>query len=131
MQVVSVAPLRDLRPDADVAQMRAALHAWSGRCAAILESLETHMAQVRAVATARARAGGEATDKMNLAMAELRDGDKKVSGTPLREQLTRRAMNKRLMPDAAAKAKVDEAMMDLDGPFPGEDGKKRASKRKM
>lgn len=135
MQVTSVAPLRDLSPD-DVAQMRAALRGWSERCSSVLEHVDAHMARVRDAAAARVKAENEATDKLNTAMAELQNTDKKMGGGGgggggmTREQLARRGMNKRLMPDAAAKAKTDEAM-DLDGPFVGEDGKKRASKRKM
>lgn len=132
MQVTSVAPLRDLSPD-DVAQMRTALRGWSDRCSSVLEDVEAHMARVRDAAAARVRAENEATDKLNTAMAELQNTDKKMGGGGggmTREQLARRGMNKRLMSDAAAKAKTDEAM-DLDGPFVGEDGKKRASKRKM
>ncbi|KAJ4164289.1 hypothetical protein LMH87_005966 [Akanthomyces muscarius] len=134
VQVASVAPLRDLSPD-DVAQMRAALRGWSDRCSSVLEDVEAHMAQVRAAAAARVKAESEATDKLNKAMAELQNTDKKMGGgggggSMAREQLARRGMNKRLMPDAATKANTDEAM-DLDGPFVGEDGKKRASKRKM
>ncbi|KAJ3474349.1 hypothetical protein NLG97_g9886 [Lecanicillium saksenae] len=63
----------------------------------------------------------------------LREGggaDKKLGAASAREQLARRGMNKRAMMDAA-KASLGDEVMDLDGPFPGEDGKKRAGKRKM
>lgn len=128
MQVTSVAPLRDLSPD-DVARMRGALRGWSDRCSSILEDVETHMAEVQAAAAARATAEREAAAKLNKAMAEVRESDKTSGGG--REQQARRGMNKRSMLEAAAKASAVDEVMDLDGPFSGDDTKKRASKRKM
>ncbi|KAJ6782963.1 hypothetical protein PWT90_09993 [Aphanocladium album] len=133
VQVTRVAPLRDLAPD-DAARMRAALRGWSDRCSSILEDVEQHVARVHAGAAARAKAEADAADKMSKAMAEMRDSntaDKKLGAGGAREQLARRGMNKRAMLDAAAKASAADEVMDLDGPFPGEDSKKRASKRKM
>ncbi|XWW99734.1 hypothetical protein V2A60_007746 [Cordyceps javanica] len=126
VQVTRVAALRDLHPD-DVTGMRTALRSWSDRCASVLDDIERHTKRVRAAAAARAAAETEAADKLTKAVADLRDADK---STLAREQLARRGMSKRSMLDAAAKARGDEAM-DLDGPFPSDDSKKRAGKRKM
>lgn len=109
--------------------MLAALRGWSGRCEAVLADLDAHIARVHTTAKDRARSERAAGEKMAKALADARETDRKGGGAG-REGLARRAMNKRSIPDSAAKIAADE-VMDLDGPFTGEDGKKRASKRKM
>ncbi|EGX91375.1 COP9 signalosome subunit 7 (CsnG) [Cordyceps militaris CM01] len=128
VQVTRVAPLRDLRPDEDVPRMRAALHAWSDRCAAIIDDVERHTEQVRQGAAARAVAENVAANKMARAVTDFREMEKKSGG---KEPMPRRAgTGKRVMLETPVKSKTDEDM-DVDGPFSGEDGKKRAGKRKM
>lgn len=128
VQVSSVAPLRDLAPGA-VPSMLTALTTWSDRCTETLTDLEAQIAAVRASAVAREKERRDAEEKLQSAVAEIKESEAKgddfggKGGGP-----KARAPGKRSVMDIGNVPNAES--MDVDGPITAGE-KQRSSKRKL
>jgi COP9 signalosome complex subunit 7 len=130
VQVTSIAPLRDLAPGS-VPDMLSSLRTWSDRCTTTLADLDEQIKDIRSAALARDKERRDADDKLQRALGELKDTDKRNNeqqpgGT--REMPSRRGYGKRSVMDLGKVANTES--MELDEPT-AEEEKKRSSKRKL
>jgi COP9 signalosome complex subunit 7 len=127
VQVSSVAPLRDLAPGA-VPSMLSALTTWSHRCTETLSELENQINAVRAAALAREKERREAEEKLQNAVAEVKEAEaKNEDNGAVRGGIKARGYGRRGIVDIGGG--VSGESMDLDGP--NKEEKQRPSKRKM
>jgi COP9 signalosome complex subunit 7 len=125
VQVSSVAPLRDLAPGA-VPSMLTALTTWSDRCTETLADLEAQIATVRAAAVAREKERREAEEKLQSAVADVKEAEAKNEEHGGKGGLKGRGVGRRPVMDVGSM--VNAESMDLDGPA---EEKQRPNKRKM
>ncbi|RFU78874.1 cop9 signalosome subunit 7 [Trichoderma arundinaceum] len=126
IQISSVAPLRDLAPGT-IPDMIRALQNWAGRCQSTLGDLEEQIKSIRDAATAREKEKQTSDIKLHTLMESVSDMERIPFS---RDNLTRRAINKRSMAENLGPAALAESM-DLDDAFAADDPAKRASKRKL
>ncbi|KAK0384182.1 hypothetical protein NLU13_8270 [Sarocladium strictum] len=127
VQVSSVAPLRDLAPGA-VPSMLSALTTWSDRCSETLLDLEAQIAAIRVAAVAREKERREAEEKLQMAVAEVKETEAKNEESGGKGGARARGQGRRAMMDIGNM--VNSESMDLDTPD-AEEEKQRPSKRKM
>ncbi|KAI1756817.1 PCI domain-containing protein [Xylaria castorea] len=145
VHISSVSPLRDLEPGA-IPSMLNALRAWSARCSATLEDLDSQMAYIKAAAAKRHSNKKAWAEQLAKLVEEERHSDQGVHtqrhGAMLNRALARmqgQRFGKRGSGSLEASMEDDEAMdVDEEEPDDGETtggaggpGKKRASRRKL
>ncbi|KAM0255694.1 hypothetical protein ACHAQJ_005538 [Trichoderma viride] len=131
IQVTGIAPLRDLAPGT-IPDMMSALQNWAGRCQSTLGDLEEQIKSIRDAATIREKEKRASDKKLQALVDSVSEGDKGGGGmlsSFQRDNLTRRAINKRSMADPTGTGANTE-LMDIDELY-AEDLAKRASKRKL
>ncbi|KAH6608955.1 hypothetical protein Trco_002301 [Trichoderma cornu-damae] len=132
IQVLSIAPLRDLAPGT-IPDMISALQNWAGRCQSALGDLEQQIQSIREAAAARENEKRASDKKLQAFVDSVCDVDRS-GGAMLsafqRDNLTRRGINKRSVVDLVGAAVLAEPM-DVDESHAADDLAKRASKRKL
>lgn len=127
VQVTSVAPLRDLQPDAIPAMVQA-LRNWSERCDSTLGDLEAQIRTIRASAAVRQNEKRAAENKLQSLVRDAQEPDKVYELTS-RESLPGMGFNKRSMAETANP--IYDAMMESEDAYGSEERGQRANKRKM
>jgi COP9 signalosome complex subunit 7 len=108
--------------------MIGALQNWAGRCQSTLGDLEEQIKSIRDAATIREKEKRASDKKLQALVDSVNDGEKGgMISSFQRDNLTRRAINKRSMADPTGAA---AELMDIDELY-AEDLAKRASKRKL
>lgn len=136
VQVTRVSPLRDLSPGS-VPNLMKAMNNWSTRCTTTLEELDLQIKEIKLAAVKREKQRRAGQDKLQAAIAEVRETDPKGFGpggsqqrTQSQDMLGKKMASKRGA--AASKGNIGSLeIMDVDEPLMDEEKKKRVGKRKM